>query len=58
MSSTDVAVRVGRRVGAVQVERAVVLVLVIVTTNVEHYARTVIVAIIGYFLHNRSHNLN
>ena len=55
VTAPDVRVRVRGGVVAVEVERAVVLVLVIVTTNVEHYARTVIVAIIGYFLHNRSH---
>ena len=49
MSDADVAVRVGRSVVAVEVERTIVLVLVIVATNVENYARTVIVAVIGHF---------
>ena len=45
----DVGVRVGRVVVAVQVERPVVLVLVTVTTNVQHNARGVIVAVVNNF---------
>lgn len=48
MSRRDVAVRVGRRVAAVEVERAIVPVLVIVAADVEDHAAAVIVAVIRH----------
>ena len=46
VAAADVAVRVRGRVVTVQVERPVVLVLVVVTTNVQNNARGVVVAIV------------
>lgn len=43
----DVGVLVRSRVVAVQVERAVVLVLVVVTAHVQHNARRVVVAVVA-----------
>ena len=43
----DVRVRVRGSVVAVQVERTVVLVLVVVTTHVQHNTRSVVVAAIA-----------
>ena len=43
----DVRVLVRGGVVAVQVERAVVLVLVVVTTHVQHHARSVVVAVVA-----------
>lgn len=42
-TGADVAVRVGRRFVAIQVEKAIILVLVVVTANVEHNATGVTV---------------
>ena len=47
--SADVLVRVRSIVVAVQVERAVVLVLVVVTANVQHHAGSVVVAVIALY---------
>ena len=43
----DVGVLVSRIVVAVQVERAVVLVLAVVATHVQHHARSVVVAVVA-----------
>ena len=44
----DVHVRVRSGVVTVQVEQTVVAVLVVVTANVQHYARSVIVAVVAH----------
>lgn len=46
-SGADVSVRVGGLVVTVQVERTVVLVLVVVTAHVQHNAAGIIVAVVA-----------
>ena len=46
VAEADVAVLVRRRVVAVEIERAVILVLVVVTADVQHNAVGVVVAIV------------